>query len=208
MARTPGPRPSAIVLAVVGRLSPNKGQQIAIDALALLPPHLRPHLLLAGDDRVADGNSGFQDQLKATAASLGITDRVHFLGHVEDVALLYQEADLALVPSDDESFCLVAAEAILAVACRSSPAIARPSGRRSVGHTAGLPTVERTPEAFAIAIERHFHNEVAKDMQLAGRRLEEAYGSSRFEKRLLELVGRFLHRTDPHTTPAEAIHHV
>lgn len=194
------------LLVCVGRLSPNKGQDIAIRALAQAR-HREAHLILAGDDRVADGNSGYRAHLAALAIECGVADRVHLVGHVSNGAALLAEADLALVPSDDESFCLVAAESIMA----GVPTIAshRSALVEVVATTAGLPTVERTPEAFAAAIDAQLAGELAGDVQLAGQRLEAAYGASRFEKRLLELVAELLPQTHSAlSTPIEALRHV
>jgi L-malate glycosyltransferase len=75
------------------------------------------HLLLVGDgpDR---------SQAEMLAFSLGIRDRVHFLGKQESVTELLPLADLMLMPSELESFGLAALEAM---ACRV-PAISTDVG--------------------------------------------------------------------------------
>jgi N-acetyl-alpha-D-glucosaminyl L-malate synthase BshA len=47
-----------------------------------------------------------------TAAELGVSERLHFIGVVDDVAPLLRSADLLLLPSSTESFGLVALEAM------------------------------------------------------------------------------------------------
>lgn len=178
---------TAPVLALVGRLSPNKGQHIAIEALAKLPAGRPVHLLIAGNDDQPDGNGDYRAQLGRLADRLRLTDRVHFLGHVERPADVFGAADLALVPSEEEAFGLSAIEA---VAC-GTPVLAsdRAGLREVVAETAGLPVCDRTPVAFAQAIRAHLDREVRHDIASAAVRLEAAYGLKAFRSSLLELLG-------------------
>jgi glycosyltransferase involved in cell wall biosynthesis len=83
---TPGDVP---VLIAAGRLHPNKGFDVLLDAMARLE---EAHLWLAG--------SGPLDaQLKAQACRLGIADRVHFLGWRGDIISLISAADVLVCPS-------------------------------------------------------------------------------------------------------------
>jgi glycosyltransferase involved in cell wall biosynthesis len=83
---TPGDVP---VLIAAGRLHPNKGFDVLLDAMALIE---EAHLWLAG--------SGPLDaQLKAQAGRLGIADRVHFLGWRSDIVALIAAADVLVCPS-------------------------------------------------------------------------------------------------------------
>lgn len=77
------------VIAAAGRFHPNKGFDVLLDALALVP---KPHLWLAG--------SGPLDAaLKAQAGRLGIADRVHFLGWRQDAISLIAAADVLVCSS-------------------------------------------------------------------------------------------------------------
>lgn len=98
------------MIVLVGRLEHEKGAQDALDALALLTDeHPAPHLVLVGDGARAD-------DLRAQAARLGLSPRVHMTGRLTDraVADLVGAAELALVPSRYEPFGLVALEAMAA----------------------------------------------------------------------------------------------
>jgi len=90
----------------VGRLVPQKNQDVLIRALASLPG---AHLALAGG-----GPDG--DRYQALASELGVADRVHFLGArtPEEVADLYSACDLFVFPSVWETFGLAAVEAAIA----------------------------------------------------------------------------------------------
>lgn len=84
--REPGTR-----IAAVGRLSEVKGHAALIRAVARVPS---ARLTIAG----APAQLSIRD-LEALAGSLGAGDRVEVVGRVEDVAPLYREAFLGVVPS-------------------------------------------------------------------------------------------------------------
>lgn len=113
------PRPAreqltgAVRLVIVGRVSPRKGTDVAVEALA--------RLVSAGRDVTLDivggvfpGYEWFEDEVRAYAASLGVADRVHWLGETADPWAPLADADIALVPSRVEPFGNAAVEAMLA----------------------------------------------------------------------------------------------
>jgi glycosyltransferase involved in cell wall biosynthesis len=86
----------AILLGSVGVLSPDKGHELLIRALAQLRsefPECR--LLLAGD-----GPSRLQ--LETLAKELGVAEKVIFAGFVTDIDSVYQALDVFLFPSSFE----------------------------------------------------------------------------------------------------------
>lgn len=90
----------------LGRLSEEKGQALAIEAISSLAPKWpRLHLLLAGE-----GPS--EPELCRKAAELGVSNRVRFLGYRADAAELLRAVDLVLMPSLSEGLPLVAVEAL------------------------------------------------------------------------------------------------
>lgn len=91
----------------VGRLEAVKRVDLAIRALALTPGRLR--LVIAGTGTQADA-------FRALAESLGIADRVQFLGGVDDDTLLslYAGARAVVFPPFDEDFGYITLEAFLA----------------------------------------------------------------------------------------------
>jgi glycosyltransferase involved in cell wall biosynthesis len=106
-------RPDVVLAA--GRLSPEKGVDVLIDAFARVK---RPgaRLVIAGD-------GGERAKLTRQARDLGIADRVTFLGQVEDIRPLYRQTRALVVPSRTEAFGMVVVEAlahglpIVATAC-------------------------------------------------------------------------------------------
>ncbi len=85
-------------IVLVGRIDSTKGQDIAIKALALTYKKVKKlELYVAGEESYLE--KGLLNRLKKQAKSLGIAERVHFLGHVDDVYSLFKSAELSIVPS-------------------------------------------------------------------------------------------------------------
>lgn len=93
----------------VGRISFKKGLDLLLEAAADLPG---VHVALIGPD---DGD-GTLERLVALGATVGLRDRVHFLGPTgaDGPGAAYADADVFVLPSRNESFGLVAAEAAAA----------------------------------------------------------------------------------------------
>ncbi len=78
----------AFVVSLFGRFHPWKGQQVLLDALAVLP---RVHVLFVGAPLF--GEDAFASALQAQAAKTGVADRAHFLGFRSDVPELMRASD-------------------------------------------------------------------------------------------------------------------
>jgi glycosyltransferase involved in cell wall biosynthesis len=98
----------------LGRLSPRKGVDVAIDALhGLVAGGVPASLDLVGG--VFPGYEWYEQQLRAQVARLGLEDRVRFHGFQPEVWTALGQADVAVVPSRlDEPFGNTAVEAVLA----------------------------------------------------------------------------------------------
>ena len=95
----------------VGRVASNKGLPILLDALATLDPPARRPLVLMGR------NWGERERLEAQARSLGLTDLVRFLDHVDSPTVyrgVIRGARALVLPSEWEAFGLVLLEAMVA----------------------------------------------------------------------------------------------
>jgi glycosyltransferase involved in cell wall biosynthesis len=101
-------------VAYLGRLSPRKGVDVAVDAIArLIEAGIDAHLDLVG--AVFTGYEWYETQLHEQVAALGLTDRVTFHGFRSDVWGTLAHADVAVVPSRlEEPFGNTAVEAVLA----------------------------------------------------------------------------------------------
>lgn len=101
-------------LLYVGRLSPRKGLDVAVESLAqLVEQGVDARLDLLG--AVFPGYEWFERELVELAARRGVADRVTFLGFQPDVWTHAAAADVLLVPSRlEEGFGNTAVEAVLA----------------------------------------------------------------------------------------------
>lgn len=118
-------------LIYVGRLSPRKGVDLALDALAQLKKAGHAATLdIAGT--VFPGYEWFEAAMRDRVRQLDIREQVVFHGFVESVWSLLAAADIAIVPSRyDEPFGNTAVEAVLA----SRPVIVSDtSGLREAAH--------------------------------------------------------------------------
>jgi glycosyltransferase involved in cell wall biosynthesis len=82
------------VVAVLGRISGWKGQDVAVRALSYLDDAT---LLVAGEPW--RGEDRHLRELWSLARAIGVADRVVHAGFVDDVALVYGAADVVVVPS-------------------------------------------------------------------------------------------------------------
>jgi glycosyltransferase involved in cell wall biosynthesis len=108
----------APVLAVVGQITPWKGQATAIEALAILRRSVPDaSLLVIGSVKFAGAatrfdNAAYLRSLEDMAGELGLGDHVRFLGERSDLPDLLRAVDLVLVPSSEEPFGRVVVEAM------------------------------------------------------------------------------------------------
>jgi D-inositol-3-phosphate glycosyltransferase len=178
------------LLLFVGRLERLKGVDVAIKALALLRDrdHDDLRLIVLGED-VRDGDESEKERLKSVATSLGVRDRVDFLGSVahHELPYFYAAADAVVMPSYSESFGLVALEA---QACGRPVVASGVSGLRSVvrDDVSGYLIEGHDPALYAERIGRLLADpELAQQMGLRGRLLAQRFSWTRTADRLEEL---------------------
>jgi len=110
----PAHRSGPAHLVVVGRLSPRKGTDVALAALARLASRgADVRLSLVGD--AYTGYEWYAQRLQQQVADDGLDERVAFAGFQADVWPWLAAADVVLVPSREEPFGNVAVEAALAL---------------------------------------------------------------------------------------------
>lgn len=130
------------LIATPGALIARKGQALVIEALSRLPG-ARLALAGAGEDEA---------RLRAMAARLGLSDRVHFLGLIDHEILPHVlcAADVLVLPSASEGLANVWVEGL---ACGTPIVIPNIGGAAEIvsDPTAGR-LIERTPTAIAEAV--------------------------------------------------------
>lgn len=153
------------LVAFVGRLSPEKGVDLLLEALARLPAGFR--LAVAG--------SGAQRQeLQAQAQRLSVSRRVTFLGRVErhQLAEFLSACDCLVLPSRStpvwrEQFGLVLVEAMM---CETPPVGADCGAIAEVIGDAGLLFPEGDVGALVARLQRLYHEpQLREDLGRRGR---------------------------------------
>lgn len=101
--------------ALVGLIHPNKGQEVAIQALALVTKHFPyTRLVIAGKANAA--TQAYQEYCQQLAVRLGIGDKVEFWGYLEEPYQVYSTVDAVLMCSIHEAMGRTTVEAMSA--CR------------------------------------------------------------------------------------------
>jgi glycosyltransferase involved in cell wall biosynthesis len=117
-------REGDLLLGIVGRLTPRKGQLELLRAFAqVLRETPEAALVIVGAPQFNREHEYLQ-LLKQTALELGIAERVRIVGARSDVAAIMQALDLLVINSTVEAFCLVALEALAS----GTPILAAVSG--------------------------------------------------------------------------------
>jgi glycosyltransferase involved in cell wall biosynthesis len=102
----------ARLILFLGRLSQKKSPDLLLEAFAQLPPFSPSvHLAFVGPDE-----SGMLARLQQTATRLNLSSRVHFSGPLSGDAKwsAYRDADIFVLPSQNENFGNTAAESVAA----------------------------------------------------------------------------------------------
>ena len=96
------------VLVVAGRLEPQKGHRVLLDALPAVL-HEFPQARL-----VCVGSGSLRSELEARVRELGLADSLRFVGHQSNISDWLALADLTILPSFYEGLPLVAIESLAA----------------------------------------------------------------------------------------------
>jgi D-inositol-3-phosphate glycosyltransferase len=202
------------IVLFAGRLQPLKGPDVAVRALAALDRRLPddgvPTRLVivggvsgAGQGLAANGHGVDPAGLRALARDLGVEDRVALLSarRQSELALLYQAADVVVMPSRSESFGLVALEA---QACGTPVVAANVDGLRSaVGRGAGTLVDGYEPEDWAAAIAPYLTDATLRAAVGArGRRHAMDYSWDRTAAGTLDVYAQVLARRSAAAMPA------
>jgi L-malate glycosyltransferase len=133
----------------VGRVSPNKALEDTVAALAVTRAHRDPAATLLVVGKPA--TEAYDVALRRYVAELGLAGAVSFTGHARDetIAAAYAEADVLVVTSAHEGFCVPVVEAMAA----GLPVVAVDQGALSeVLGDAGTLVTSRHPYDLADAI--------------------------------------------------------
>ncbi|EPC00689.1 hypothetical protein L861_12920 [Litchfieldella anticariensis FP35 = DSM 16096] len=108
----------AVAIGLPGRLTLGKGQQLWLEALAVLRdryPDRHFHGVIIGGTRADDGaNVPYVETLEKLVVSLRLADCVSFAGFRRDLPRVFEALEIVCVPSRNEAFGLTVIEAMAA----------------------------------------------------------------------------------------------
>jgi glycosyltransferase involved in cell wall biosynthesis len=143
-----GPRAERVggsqLIVCVGRLSEQKGQDVAVRALALVADRTARLRFVGGES-----SHGERIRLERIATSLGVMDRIEWRGPVDDTAPEYRAADIVIAPSRWEGMSLALLEAMSSGAAIVATDV---SGAEAAGDAAVIVPPE-DPTALAAGID-------------------------------------------------------
>lgn len=200
-----GIAPQQKLLIWVGRVEPLKGVDLIVKALAILksatPETIKDVVIhvIGGDPDTSSPDNEEMEHLQALCAELGLNDLIKFVGakSQSELAYEYNAAEALIMPSDYESFGMVALEAM---AC-GTPVIASEVGGLAFLIKDGLtgfhvPT--REPAALAERIYRLLCDpQKRRDMGLAAQEAASSYSWHQIAKQLVEIFNDVLLQKHP-----------
>jgi mannosyltransferase len=148
--------PGKYAVGCTGRIRHQKGTDLFVGAMLRLLPHY-PDWTAVITGRTTSDNLSFERDLKSQIAAAGLTQRIVFLGDVDDVALWYRRFTLFVAPSRQEGFGLTPLEAmasqtaVVASDAGSYPSMIRPGLNGKI-----VPAGDQ--DALAAAIEPYFRD--------------------------------------------------
>ena len=173
------------VFGVFGRLSPEKGQKIAVEAFSiLLKSYPSAQLILAGS-----GKS--HDELRLLVSKLNISHSVNFVGFISDPRQVMSACDAIVVPSVKEGFGLAAVEAM----ALSRPVVCTNTGGLPevvVNGETGFVVPVNNPQAIADKLAGLMENKglVESMGQCGRRRAEECFDIQKHMQQLLKILSK------------------
>ncbi len=149
-ARFPKLFETKVRLLFLGRVTPKKGLDVLIRALALL----RAEQIDASILVVGNPDARYGAELEQCALAAGVTQHVHFLGHIDGAlkVSIIEACDLLVIPSSQENFGFVFYEALV---CRTPIVTTNLVDTHEELYESGAATiVDRNPKSVADGVRR------------------------------------------------------
>ena len=177
------------LIVCVGRISEQKGQDIAIRALASLE-NQKARLRLVGDEYPP----GRRDHLQQLATELGVAERIEWWGKVSDTAPQFRAADVVIAPSRWEGMSLVFLEAM---ACGAAIVVSDVAGSQALGEAGVILPVEDS-SALAREVDALLADPAGRRrLGMAARERSATFDLNLTLKRTLELWAELAGRPGP-----------
>ncbi|MSR42285.1 MAG: glycosyltransferase [Phycisphaerales bacterium] len=153
-AKFPQLAQAKVRLLFLGRVTPKKGLDFLIRALALLrAENLDANIIVVGNP-----DAGYAATLQSCVRAVGMQEHVHFLGHIDGAlkVSVVEACDLLVIPSSQENFGFVFYEAL---ACRTPIVTTNLVDTHAELHESGGATiVDRTSTSIAEGVREGLRN--------------------------------------------------
>ncbi|MDB4582900.1 glycosyltransferase [Draconibacterium sp.] len=144
---------NATLVGCLGNIRPAKAYNVLIEAAALLiPRYPQLHFIIAGDKKAS-----LMETLDAQIDRLGIRDRFHFMGFMQNSAEFLLQMDLFALSSSSEGFSIATIEAM---AARLPVVVTRCGGPEEIvtPDENGLMVEPNSPEEFAKGLSQYIES--------------------------------------------------
>ena len=140
-----------IIIGYVGRLDPQKGLDVLIEAFAKLAGNYDIELIIVGDGY-------YKEYIEADVKEKQLKDQVRLLGHIDDPVHVYNAIDIFVLPSISEGLSLVMLEAM---ACGTASVITDVGAAREVieNEKNGIIVPAKDVDALVASLENLLNNE-------------------------------------------------
>lgn len=112
------------VIGVINQLTSAKGQHVVLEAINLLKDKIKDDYLIVFAGSEHNSKQPYTKFLEELINKFKLNNNVKFLGHIKDLASLYNALDMVVIPSENEAFSIVCLEAMVS----SCPVIASDVG--------------------------------------------------------------------------------
>jgi glycosyltransferase involved in cell wall biosynthesis len=189
---------SGILMGILGRLDPQKGQHLVLEALSQLRDQGTDlSLLIMGESTLNEGID-YRDHLESVVREYNLNDRVYFRGYREDIAQFFSAIDLFVLGSYEESYGMVTIEAM----AHGVPVIGSDSGGTPgiLGNGSfGWLYIPKDPQDLAKKITEVITNPASAEVKaLRAKEYARETFSHLTECRKIELLINQLHKKIPH----------
>ncbi len=199
--RSLGADTNALLIAIVGQLTPRKGQLELVRAFAEISGDFTQARLLIIGDALFNSDREYRDLIQSETQELGLSDRIKFLGARADVPELLQAFDLSVVNSRSEPFGLTVVEAMASCTCVLATAV--DGIQEIVEHRqTGWLVPPNDHDVLVAALGRLLSDETLRS-RLAKKALEEVHQRFSADRLLNQFDGLYRQTIDRSKLPAE-----
>lgn len=199
--RSLGADGNELLIAIVGQLTPRKGQLELVRAFAEISADFAPARLLIIGDAIFNSDREYRDLIQSETQELGSSDRIQFLGARDDVPELMQAFDLSVVNSRAEPFGLTVVEAMASHTCVLATAV--DGIQEIVEHRqTGWLVPPNDHDELVAALGKLLSDEMLR-LRLAEKALEEVHQRFSADRLINQFEGLYRQTIDRDKLPAE-----